>query len=127
IETLKTLVSHGAPLHLKNKEGFTVCDIAKSIEHLPSPVQRSIFSLKKKKEDSCVDLVAQAHLQYHDLKEDVKKKIDSNITWPSGIEKSTLSFCDLSGSKVAVKIGAGGVLTSSKFLNSKVFIENELS
>ncbi|QLL66779.1 hypothetical protein O998_03110 [Anaplasma phagocytophilum str. Norway variant1] len=127
IETLKTLVSHGAPLHLKNKEGFSVCDLAKSIEHLPSPVKRSMFSLRKKKEDSCVDLVAQAHLQYHDLKEDVKKKVESNITWPSGIEKSTLSFCDLSGSKVALKIGAGGVLTSSKLLHSKVFQENALS
>ncbi|WP_152538991.1 hypothetical protein [Anaplasma phagocytophilum] len=127
IETLKTLVSHGAPLHLKNKEGFSVCDLAKSIEHLPSPVKRSMFSFRRKKEDSCVDLVAKAHLQYHDLKEDVKKKVESNITWPSGIEKSTLSFCDLSGSKVAVKIGAGGVLTSSKLLQSKVFKENALS
>ncbi|WP_155238520.1 ankyrin repeat domain-containing protein [Anaplasma phagocytophilum] len=127
IETLKTLVAHGAPLHLKNKEGFSVCDLAKSIEHLPSPVKRSMFSFRRKKEDSCVDLVAKAHLQYHDLKEDVKKKVESNITWPSGIEKSTLSFCDLSGSKVAVKIGAGGVLTSSKLLHSKVFQENALS
>ncbi|AGR81943.1 ankyrin repeat family protein [Anaplasma phagocytophilum str. ApWI1] len=127
IETLKTLVSHGAPLHLKNKEGFSVCDLAKSIEHLPSPVKRSMFSFRRKKEDSCVDLVAKAHLQYHDLKEDVKKKVESNITWPSGIEKSTLSFCDLSGSKVAVKIGAGGVLTSSKLLHSIVFQENALS
>ncbi|WP_433846700.1 hypothetical protein AB9K21_02230 [Anaplasma phagocytophilum] len=127
IETLKTLVAHGAPLHLKNKEGFTVCDLAKSIEHLPSPVKRSIFSFRRKEEDSCVDLVAKAHLQYHDLKEDVKKKVERNITWPSGIEKSTLSFCDLSGSKVAVKIGAGGVLTSSKLLQSKVFKENALS
>ncbi|WP_155638079.1 ankyrin repeat domain-containing protein, partial [Anaplasma phagocytophilum] len=127
IETLKTLVAHGAPLHLKNKEGFSVCDLAKSIEHLPSPVKRSMFSFRRKKEDSCVDLVAQAHLQYHDLKEDVKKKVESNITWPSGIEKSTLSFCDLSGSKVALKIGAGGVLTSSKLLQSKVFKENALS
>ncbi|KJV67558.1 ankyrin repeat family protein [Anaplasma phagocytophilum str. ApNP] len=127
IETLKTLVAHGAPLHLKNKEGFSVCDLAKSIEHLPSPVKRSIFSFRRKEEDSCVDLVAKAHLQYHDLKEDVKKKVERNITWPSGIEKSTLSFCDLSGSKVAVKIGAGGVLTSSKLLQSKVFKENALS
>ncbi|UQD54634.1 hypothetical protein [Anaplasma phagocytophilum] len=127
IETLKTLVSHGAPLHLKNKEGFSVCDLAKSIERLPSPVKRSMFSFRRKKEDSCVDLVAQAHLQYHDLKEDVKKKVESNITWPSDIEKSTLSFCDLSGSKVAVKIGTGGVLTSSKLLQSKVFKENALS
>ncbi|MEH0831710.1 hypothetical protein, partial [Anaplasma bovis] len=115
IKTIETLVTHGAPLHHRNNDGFTVCDIAKT---LTGPV----FGKKK----SCLELVADSRLRYHSLREKLKEEVEKKFVTGKG-KKTNLQHCDISGSRLSLEVSPGSTLSVSKLLLCDMCSSNSLS
>ncbi|MFV9839086.1 MAG: hypothetical protein AB8U44_03615 [Aaplasma endosymbiont of Hyalomma asiaticum] len=113
IDSIRTLVKHGAPLHHKNNDGYTACDLAKI---LTGP----LFG----KKESCLEMIADSRVQYHDLKEKVRKEVEGKFLISP--QKGELDIgCDISGSLVSLEMGSTK-LGVSKFLSSGVCQSNSL-
>ena len=113
INAIRTLVKHGAPLHHKNNDGYTACDLAKI---LTGP----LFG----KKESCLEMIADSRVQYHDLKEKVKKEVEGKFLLSPKKETRNIE-CDISGSLVSLDMG-DTKLGVSKFLSSNVCQNNSL-
>ncbi|MEH0831607.1 hypothetical protein, partial [Anaplasma bovis] len=117
-QILKILVARGAPLHHKNSEGLSPCDIAKFL-------RGSAFGADKNSD--CIRYIADSRLEYLNLKEKIAKEVAKGFIVHKEKSSAGLQSSDISGATLDLQVGTGATLLISKMLDAKLCSDNSIT